>query len=1187
VIYGLGAGKESRYLPPVRGGEAGGWLDVAEGGVRYRLARHSVGTNGHAREVLSLATVAGAAQDTSLVPRLLHGVDEATFNNVFAVGLSEMQELGTLTDTAAARLLYDLTTGLDRVSLGDVMRELAGARRRLVAPAGEASPLRQLAARRAKLAEEVSALDGLTSEYAALAVERDELERELARLADEKADLERQARLVEVATLVRPRWAEREQVDRQLAACGEPRSVPERALERLEAFNARIELVQRRLAGAVRARKALRAEGAGLQINEALWRHAPRVAALTDQMEWIGALEKQAGDCDREVADLEGHLAAEQKRLGIDPKAAGARKPLTNRTLAALRPIARELRAARQGCEETRQKIRASRQEAAHLAEEAASALADLPEQDLMTAVEKAGELVTQLRRRQQIEQRLEQMVRQDAELEERSHELIDRQLLPLWVLAALGGLFVFGVVLILAAWFLPPSVTGSWGWALAVLGLGGTVAAAVMKHNLEKSAERQLESCEKQLAMLRLSIQQTKQERAELDAQLPAGGGPIVSRLEAAEKQLAELETLLPLEARRKVARRDGRSAAVRAKESRRSLIEARRRWAAALKAAGCPADLTPKQVRLVAKGSQRVRELERQLDRRRQERKQVERSWLGIHDRISRLAADVGLDPKNSGAVEQLRRMRQALGEQEALASQRDGLLDRMRKLRRRYGRLRRQHRAGLRRRRALLREAGVSDEADLRRLAEATARHSALRERRMALDREIAGAIAGQCAEEEMRALLVNCPDGALERDWDELAGRLSECDRALRQGHERKGGLAPRLEMLATDRRPAQKQLELAMVDEQLQAGQRRWQVLAATGQLVETVRRMYERERQPETLREASGYLARLTGGQYTRIWTPLSEDALFVDNVQGQSLPVEVLSRGTREQLFLSLRMALIGAYARHGARLPFVLDDVFVNFDTRRTKAAVELVIDFAAAGHQVVVFTCHDHILQMFHEHRAHIVLLPGVEHQIEEIVREPAERKPRLAAPAPAPVVSPAPILAPLPAITIAASARRRPESWPAPSEDEANFEGPVEDGFGRRWPESIEPELPPLPSEDEASFEGPLEDGFGLAWIAEAPPPPLVSPTPALPSPPAIEVRPKRPIRMTRMVRQWMFLGDGAEEFEGEFNERPHPSYWRDRFGYRHHDDEFGEPQFAAGDPDVPALYAPPHDDAEAA
>ena len=131
------------------------------------------------------------------------------------------------------------------------------------------------------------------------------------------------------------------------------------------------------------------------------------------------------------------------------------------------------------------------------------------------------------------------------------------------------------------------------------------------------------------------------------------------------------------------------------------------------------------------------------------------------------------------------------------------------------------------------------------------------------------------------------------------------------------------------------------------------------------------------------MQEASGYLDRLTQGRYCRVWTPLGQHALRVDDAEGHALPVEALSRGTREQLFLSLRLALASSYARRGAPLPLVLDDVLVNFDADRAKAAAAVLRDFAAAGHQLLVFTCHEHILEAV---------------QVVEGARQPAARQQR---------------------------------------------------------------------------------------------------------------------------------------------------------------------------------------------
>ena len=177
---------------------------------------------------------------------------------------------------------------------------------------------------------------------------------------------------------------------------------------------------------------------------------------------------------------------------------------------------------------------------------------------------------------------------------------------------------------------------------------------------------------------------------------------------------------------------------------------------------------------------------------------------------------------------------------------------------------------------------------------------------------------------------------------------------------------------------------------------------RSRVLAVTCRVLEMIRTTYEQQRQPETLQEASRYLDRLTQGRYCRVWTPLGENVLRVDDAEGNSLPVEVLSRGTREQLFLSLRLALTSCYARRGATLPMVLDDVLVNFDAERAKAAAVVLRDFADQGHRMLVFTCHEHILRMFKalhvpisqlpEHVGDVAGLIRLEHRGEERQADP---------------------------------------------------------------------------------------------------------------------------------------------------------------------------------------------------
>ena len=191
------------------------------------------------------------------------------------------------------------------------------------------------------------------------------------------------------------------------------------------------------------------------------------------------------------------------------------------------------MRRALQAAREAHGKVRDGEQEVESQGKSLTAALSSRGVKELNPALETAGQLVTQWRRRVQLDDRLERMTRHRADLEEETHASLDRQILPMWLLASLGGVFVVGVLLLFAGLLLPGSFTGTLGWVLAPLGLAAFAAAAGTKWMLERSAARQLESCQKQLVMLESQMKQITDERAALDKELPTrrhAFGPVAS---------------------------------------------------------------------------------------------------------------------------------------------------------------------------------------------------------------------------------------------------------------------------------------------------------------------------------------------------------------------------------------------------------------------------------------------------------------------------------------------------------------------------------------------------------------------------------------------------------------------------------------------------------------------------------
>ncbi|MFN9912081.1 MAG: AAA family ATPase, partial [Pirellulaceae bacterium] len=137
MFYGFTPERRHRYLPPVFGGRPGGSLRVTGPGGGYEINRRTQLDDPTVIGQVAVTGSDGLTQGQHRLNSLLGNVDESIFTNVFAIGLRELQELSTLDDTTAADELYKLSSGLDRVSLVDVMRQLRSARTQLVGPTPE------------------------------------------------------------------------------------------------------------------------------------------------------------------------------------------------------------------------------------------------------------------------------------------------------------------------------------------------------------------------------------------------------------------------------------------------------------------------------------------------------------------------------------------------------------------------------------------------------------------------------------------------------------------------------------------------------------------------------------------------------------------------------------------------------------------------------------------------------------------------------------------------------------------------------------------------------------------------------------------------------------------------------------------------------------------------------------------
>ena len=126
------------------------------------------------------------------------------------------------------------------------------------------------------------------------------------------------------------------------------------------------------------------------------------------------------------------------------------------------------------------------------------------------------------------------------------------------------------------------------------------------------------------------------------------------------------------------------------------------------------------------------------------------------------------------------------------------------------------------------------------------------------------------------------------------------------------------------------------------------------------ELLERAKQRYDSEHQPRLLQLAGERLGVLTGGRYARVQASEDGSHLFAVDRDGKEVSAESLSRGTREQLYLAFRLAVISELHEARGAVPVVLDDVMVNFDLDRARGAARALRDLSQT-HQVLAFTCH----------------------------------------------------------------------------------------------------------------------------------------------------------------------------------------------------------------------------------
>ena len=112
---------------------------------------------------------------------------------------------------------------------------------------------------------------------------------------------------------------------------------------------------------------------------------------------------------------------------------------------------------------------------------------------------------------------------------------------------------------------------------------------------------------------------------------------------------------------------------------------------------------------------------------------------------------------------------------------------------------------------------------------------------------------------------------------------------------------------------------------------------------------------------PALNRRAGELLAQLTGGKYDKVSLTREFDALAEEHDALLPRRALVLSRGTADQLYLAVRLAVCELVLPGEEPCPLVLDDALANFDDERMALALSTLTELGKER-QILLFTCHN---------------------------------------------------------------------------------------------------------------------------------------------------------------------------------------------------------------------------------
>lgn len=335
----------------------------------------------------------------------------------------------------------------------------------------------------------------------------------------------------------------------------------------------------------------------------------------------------------------------------------------------------------------------------------------------------------------------------------------------------------------------------------------------------------------------------------------------------------------------------------------------------------------------------------------------------------RVSALAGRLAVTDTGNWSVT-LDRLVTLFGEQEVLAQQRKTLHDQIATLERESTSARDEHASRAQALTEHLAQWGVADVEAFRAVVNARTHWDQTSEDLRQRGELLINAEGGRSVE-ALRAESAGFDEDALKAEVSQLVEESESSETTYQQAVEANSAARSALDQVSGSAAAAQAKNEFDSATLALNRSLETYLQRTAEQLLLDWAIARFREDQQSPLLAAAERYLRILTLERYSRLLVdetkPGTAQLVVVSRDGGMLKTIDVLSEGTRDQLYLALRLAGLERHLEEGRpALPFVADDLFVNFDDERAAAGFQALAALASRT-QVIYFTHHPHLVDL----------------------------------------------------------------------------------------------------------------------------------------------------------------------------------------------------------------------------